>query len=411
MNIRFIILTLVFGAISLPAFCQTSPGIKFEVGTLAQIKAKAAKEKKLIFIDAYTTWCGPCKAMAKNAFPLPEVGSFYNANFVNAKIDMEKGEGIGFAKTNDITMYPTLLFLNAEGAVVHRSVGGRDGKELIELGKIAINPELNLAGLARRFKVDPSSFPVAYAYLAALRDAESKDQKKVFDTYLATQEDNALTNLPNWRILFDFVRNSKNPLFKHLLLKKTEYAAKYSNDSVDAKIKSVYYGELRNAADNEDSEQFNLAKENIRKLNLEGGEREIAASEIVFAGDNLKLKASKVEDFMNRYANDDPDELNEYAWMMYQISEDPAQLQLAESWVSKGVLKAPSNSAIIDTYAHLLFKNGKTEEAKVQAEKAIQEGEKSGSDVSGTKKLLEEITGVSYAPVKKEPSVKKKGKK
>jgi hypothetical protein len=114
---------------------------------------------------------------------------------------------------------------------------------------------------------------------------------------------------------------------------------------------------------------------------------------------------------MNRFASDSPDELNEYAWMMYQISEDESQLQLAESWVSKGVLRAPENSAIIDTYAHLLFKNGKKDEAKIQAEKAILIGEKAGADVSGTKKLLEDITGVPVAPLKKEPTVKKKGKK
>jgi hypothetical protein len=114
---------------------------------------------------------------------------------------------------------------------------------------------------------------------------------------------------------------------------------------------------------------------------------------------------------MNRFASDDPNELNEYAWMMYEISDDQSQLQLAESWVSKAVLKAPDNSAIIDTYAHLLFKNGKKDEAKVQAEKAILAGEKTGADVSGTKKLLEDITGVPFAPLKKEPSQKKKGKK
>ncbi len=410
MKFKSFILAFAIGILSMPVFSQTTPGIQFEHGTLAQIKAKAAKEKKLIFVDAFTTWCGPCKWMAKTAFPMPEVGNFYNANFVNAKIDMEKGEGVAFAKLHDVTMYPTLLFLNAEGVVVHRSVGGRDGKELIELGKIAINPEKNLAGLAKKFKENPSTFSVAYAYMAALKDAESKDQRKAFDAYFSTQEDIDLINQSNWRMLFDFVQSSKNPLFKHFLLKKADYAAKYSQDSVDTKIKNVYYGELRNAADNQDSVQFNLAKESILQLKLEGGEKEIAASEIVLAGDNLKLKAFKVEDYMNRFASDSPDELNEYAWMMYQISEDESQLQLAESWVSKGVLRAPENSAIIDTYAHLLFKNGKKDEAKIQAEKAILIGEKAGADVSGTKKLLEDITGIP-APVKKEPPVKKKGKK
>jgi uncharacterized protein YyaL (SSP411 family) len=59
---------------------------------------KAKKENKLIFVDAYASWCGPCKLMVKNIFPLKTVGDYYNSHFINAKIDMEKGEGIELAK-------------------------------------------------------------------------------------------------------------------------------------------------------------------------------------------------------------------------------------------------------------------------------------------------------------------------
>ncbi len=411
MKFKSIILALVTFILSSPGFSQTTPGIQFEHGTLAQIKAKAAKEKKLIFVDAFTTWCGPCKWMAKTAFPMPEVGKFFNANFVNAKIDMEKGEGVELAKLHDVTAYPTLLFLNAEGAVVHRSVGARDGKELIELGKIALDPENNLAGLAKKFNENPSTFSVAYAYLAALKDAESKENKQAFDSYLSTQQKSNWIDLPNWRILYDFVRNTENPLFNHLLENRAAYATKYTADSVDGKLKTVYFGELRNAAYYQDSTLFTWAKESIVKLNLDGGDKAIAVAEITYCGEKLEKKASMVVDYMNRFASDDPNELNEYAWMMYEISDDQTQLQQAESWVSKAVSRAPENSAIIDTYAHLLFKNGKKDEAKVQAEKAIQIGEKTGADVAGTKKLLEEITGEPNPPVKTAPSVKKKGKK
>ncbi|MEZ4982778.1 MAG: thioredoxin family protein [Saprospiraceae bacterium] len=38
--------------------------------------AEAAKTNKLIFMDAYTTWCGPCKMMSKNVFTEGKVAAF-----------------------------------------------------------------------------------------------------------------------------------------------------------------------------------------------------------------------------------------------------------------------------------------------------------------------------------------------
>lgn len=55
---------LLLGAliVSSSGFAQTKE-IHFEKSSFADIKAKAKKENKLIFIDAYTSWCGPCKWM------------------------------------------------------------------------------------------------------------------------------------------------------------------------------------------------------------------------------------------------------------------------------------------------------------------------------------------------------------
>src|ERR1700744_3062809 len=66
-------------------------GIRFEDGyTWQQIKEKAQKEHKYIFMDCYATWCGPCKWMSKTIFPQKEVGDFMNANFINVAVQMDK---------------------------------------------------------------------------------------------------------------------------------------------------------------------------------------------------------------------------------------------------------------------------------------------------------------------------------
>jgi len=114
------------------------PGITFFHGTLKEAKAKAKKENKLIFMDCYTTWCGPCKSMAKKTFVNKEVGDYFNKNFICLKMDMEAGEGPTVASTYSVEAYPTYLFLDSKGEIKHRDLGFIDASHFIEVGKKAL---------------------------------------------------------------------------------------------------------------------------------------------------------------------------------------------------------------------------------------------------------------------------------
>lgn len=113
-------------------------GITFFEGSWEEAKAEASAEGKLIFVDAYAVWCGPCKWMDKNVFTNPNVGAFFNENFINYKFDMEKGEGPDFARQYKVRAYPTLLFISPDGKEVHRVMGSRQSEQLIDVGKSAL---------------------------------------------------------------------------------------------------------------------------------------------------------------------------------------------------------------------------------------------------------------------------------
>ena len=112
-------------------------GIDFFHGSFEEAKMKAKKENKLIFMDAYTSWCGPCKKMAREAFPDAQVGEYFNTHFVNVKVDMERGEGPQFARRYRVMAYPSLFFIRGDGTVAHRSVGMKTASALLALGKAA----------------------------------------------------------------------------------------------------------------------------------------------------------------------------------------------------------------------------------------------------------------------------------
>ena len=111
--------------------------ISFEKGNWQAALAKAKKENKLIFLDAYTMWCRPCIMMAKDIFTLNEVADYYNGHFINVSMDMEKGDGPAVNTKYKIAAYPAFLFIDGDGNVIHKGGGYQAAKEFIDLGKMA----------------------------------------------------------------------------------------------------------------------------------------------------------------------------------------------------------------------------------------------------------------------------------
>jgi thiol:disulfide interchange protein len=134
-----LLLTLLslFTLSGMVAKAQTE-GIQFFSGTFPEAQAKAKAENKLIFVDAYTSWCGPCRWMSANIFTDASVASYYNQNFINLKMDQEKGEGPAFARTYKVMAYPTLIFMNSSGTEINRNVGAIQTPDaMINFGKLS----------------------------------------------------------------------------------------------------------------------------------------------------------------------------------------------------------------------------------------------------------------------------------
>ena len=111
-------------------------GIEFKKMTFEEALREAEETNKLIFIDAYTEWCGPCKLMAKTSFLDPKVAELYNAKFINLKVEMEKdADGPMIARAYKVAAYPTLLFIDGQGKVVKEMLGYQNADQLKAVAK------------------------------------------------------------------------------------------------------------------------------------------------------------------------------------------------------------------------------------------------------------------------------------
>ena len=99
---------------------------------------QAQLQNKYIFVDAYASWCGPCKMLKATTFNNDKAAAFYNSNFINVSIDMEKGQGPQLAAKWKLEAYPTLIVFNKQGKPVLGTVGFINADELIRFGKQAL---------------------------------------------------------------------------------------------------------------------------------------------------------------------------------------------------------------------------------------------------------------------------------
>lgn len=234
-KIKIGLLVLALGMV-IPALAQEG-GIRFERGNWADIKEKAIREKKLIFVDFYTDWCGPCLAMAEEVFPLAEVGEYYNKHFVNVKIDAEKGEGLALRKKYEVASFPTFVFIDPQTEkVVHRSSSRQEKEVFLFTGKSAVHPAWRSTVLEQKYRSGERSRELLKQYMDYLASVYKRDEvKRLVEEYLSFP-DFSLHHPMDWEVFVKHIRGTAHACFRELMGKKEEYTALYGKEAVENKL-------------------------------------------------------------------------------------------------------------------------------------------------------------------------------
>jgi thiol-disulfide isomerase/thioredoxin len=365
-------------------------GIQFFEGTWAEILAKAKSENRIIFMDAYTTWCGPCKFMSANIFPNEEVGKYYNEKFVNVKIDMEKGEGVALARLYNVRAYPTLLYINWKGEVVHRAVGGRQVEGFIDLGSVALDNTRNFRSVEQAYLSNPGDVNNLIAYATALKAGYDRSYTQLISTYLADKPMEILLSETGWQIISEFVEDPDSREFEYFLMMRQSFEKMVGKEEVDIKLAGVTETMIGQAVRKNTREAIDEVQKRIRQIHPNDPSYYLAVSEVQFARRNSDWPKYATEALKLIKPGMDTRLLNNYAWDFYQHIDNQAQLQAMTKHVA-AALKTSDEYALRDTYAALLFKTKNHKAALKEARAAIETAKKEGVPFEETLELIEEI--------------------
>lgn len=367
--------------------------IHFEKVAFSELLKKAEKEKKMIFIDCYTSWCPPCRRMEKNVFPNDTVADFYNSHFICASFDMEKEEGPTLAKRYEVNCYPTYLFLDEKGNLVHRQSGEWSVAEFLAIGNAALSPERQFATMERHCESGKATSAEILEYLK-IRKATCLSVDTVLDVYMQAHPDTSFFTRDNWKLIHTYTPPPWNHMFRYLLDHQHEFSEKYTTDSVQDLVRKVYsIAMLKCLFDVPDTAAYRKLRAEVVNLPLPESDRFVSFYDMDFyiVSSNPDAFAKTACFYLRTYCDSTSQITDLIAWKFYQQKiTDTAYLDTVISWAARSAAHQP-NYYTARNYANLLFNRGRKQEAEVQAINAIQFAEIAGRDASEEEELLKKI--------------------
>ncbi len=222
MKMKIVNKTLVAICLLALIACSTKePGIEFFHGTWEQALEKSKNENKSLFVDVYTSWCGPCKMLSKKVFVQKAVGDYFNENFICFKLQADDKEGKNRALVNKLkaTAYPTLMWLNHKEEVLHVSTGYKNAEKLINEAKISLDTENRLGEALKKWENGDRSFEVGKKFFA--NDANMSGE---FDAFFMSLSDEQKMDEDLFHIIvFGFNLSTKGEAFKYMCEHRAEF--------------------------------------------------------------------------------------------------------------------------------------------------------------------------------------------
>lgn len=365
-------------------------GIEFFHGTFQEALELAKKEDKAIFVDAFTTWCGPCKRMSKYVFTEEAVGDYYNSTFINMKLDMEKEEGMKFGLKYPVSAYPTFYYIKPDGEVLFTTKGGRKAEQFIELGQQAMSRYDDVEDLAEKYEEGERDPKFIVRYIKALRRTGESPQK-VANDYLLEQDD--LTTLENLAIITEAAVEADSRIYDLYIKHGDDIMKIISKEDYVERGRDACMATVNKAIEFKYPELLNEAQGKYTLLPVENGEvfEWESAMEYYAAVGDSKEYIKNAKRYLKKHIGNDARQINMVVENMIEsFSTDEEVMDFAEDYAEKAAEYGGLSKYWLNL-AYTQYYQGDVDEALPTAEKAYELAQEEKANLSPIRALINKL--------------------
>lgn len=372
--------TLLFGVFTLTI--ASAQGIEFYHGTWAEAQEKAKAEGKLIFVDAYASWCGPCKRMASTVFTQEKAGTFFNENFINLKVDMEKPENAEFAGKYPVSAYPTLMFLDATGKLVSKDVGAKELETLLEFARKVLGKTDKSADYEKAYNEGNRDPKLLYDYIKSLNQA-GKSSLKVTNEFLSKQPD--LSTELNLRIVYEGTVEADSRVYDVLLKNRDKVAPLVGENNLQNRFENAAKNTVKKAIQFKNEELLEEAKTKLKAALPQRAASFSADADMKYYASSKEVKKylKAAQAYQKSEVKNEPVRLIELVTSLLRtFPKDKDILNQAEKWASTAAENGTAPSYYL-TLAEVYKQQGDKAKARATAQKALDKAGPTDSNIKG----------------------------
>lgn len=383
-------LSILFLTVIIP-LTLSGQGIEFFKGDWEEVLQEAKAQGKPIFVDAYASWCGPCKRMARTTFQDPEVGKFMNEHFVPAKFDMETGSGIRFGEKFPVQSYPTLFFIDYEGELLLRTVGAKNSEKLLEIAQSVLDNIDYSKDFQEAYEKGEREAQFILDYVISL-NRSGKNSQVVANDYFREQKPD-LSEAMNQKILFHAVQYVDSKLFEMMVEQMPDIQSHFSESEIKNQILQAAKNTVERSIEYQVEEILAESMATVKEYLPEEHEEFVVVHRLEYYK-SIKDKekyAEAAQDFVDYYFNEDNEKVFDLCIECVELFEkDEAFLEFSEKHLKK-LSRKEDKPVYLQALAQVYFYMNEPEKAIKYAEKAREMAIKQKTSTKAIDQLLRRI--------------------